>query len=86
MQRTISHTGHNNYFTLEIMNPFGEQIEYEIYFDVTRDSNDKRLHIVVTSAFPRDPTRIQDRPKYNKIRLSSILHNVQKNKSIRMQR
>ena len=90
MERTISHTGHNNYVTIEILTNQAlsaiypsERIEYEIYFDVSRDLGDKRLHIVVTSAFPRDMNRLADRPKFSKIRLSTILHNVQQNKKIR---
>ncbi len=83
MERTISHTGHNNYITIKIVDSQGQRIEYEIYFDVNRDPQDKRLHIVVTSAFPRDMERLVDRPKFNKIRLATILHNVQQNKPIR---
>ncbi len=86
MQRTISHTGHNNYLTIEILNARGTRIEYEVYFDLHRNPSDKRIHLVVTSAFPRDMARLHARPNFNKIRFSTILFNVQHNKPIRTQR
>jgi hypothetical protein len=83
MQRTVSHTGHNNYLTIEILDAHGTRVEYEVYFDVLRASTDKRIHLVVTSAFPRDMARLANRPKFNKIRFATILFNVQNNKPIR---
>jgi hypothetical protein len=86
MNRKVSHTGHGNFYTLEIVDTNGNRIEYEVYFELSRAAGDKRLHLVVTSAFPRDPARATSRPTAKPIRFSVILHNVQMNKPIRVQR
>jgi hypothetical protein len=86
MNRDISHTGHQNYFTIVLQNNNGQNLEYEIYFEMQRDKTDKRLHLIVTSAFPRDPARIALRPKRNKVKFATILFNVQHNKPFRVQK
>lgn len=83
MERQVFHTGHLNFFTVELTTHSGNNIEYEVYFDVDRDSG-KGLKLVVTSAFPRDPARIQNRPARRPIRLALILHNVQVGKPIKL--
>ena len=85
MDRNISHTDHNSFFTIELMNEAGQTFDYEVYFEVSRDQTTKRLYLTVLSAYARDPARITDRPKARKIRLSVILRNIQENKPIRRQ-
>ncbi len=83
MTRMISHSGHGNFFTFELLNEAGIVVEYNVFFEVKRAVGDKRLHIIVQSAFPRDANHNSSRPKFNKIRFSTILFNVQHNKPIR---
>ncbi len=86
MSRHISHTEHQNFLTIEIIDQNNQQFEYNIFFEVRRATNDKRLHLVISSAFPRDEDRISSRPKPNKVRFSTILFNVQHNKPIKPKR
>lgn len=86
MGRKIFHTGHGNFFTIEVMAESGEHLEYEVYFEVNRDRGDRQLYLVVTSAFPRDPARLASRPHPRSIGLQVILFNTQTGKPIRTQR
>jgi hypothetical protein len=83
--RYISHTDHQSFFTIELVDEQGHPRDYEVYFEVTRDTKTKRLYLTVKSAYIRDPNRVGDRPKSRKIRLLVILRNVQQNKPIRSQ-
>jgi hypothetical protein len=83
--RFISHTDHQSFFTIELIDDQGRSRDYEVYFEVTRDNKTKRLYLTVKSAYLRDQDRIGDRPKSRKIRLAVILRNVQQNKPIRTQ-
>lgn len=82
MTRPISHTGHDNFFTIEVATVGGGAVEYEVYFHVELDFG-RHLHLVVTSAFPRDPSRVQHRADRRPMRLALILHNVQVGKPIK---
>ncbi len=83
--RHISHTDHQSFFTVELINEQGQTQNYEVYFEVTKDTKTKRLYLTVKSAYLRDPNRATYRPKSRKIRLIVILRNVQQNKPIRSQ-
>lgn len=82
MTRPVSHTGHENFFTVEVTTLGAEAVEYEVYFDVELDSS-RRLQLVVSSAFPRDPSRISQRPHRRPMRFAVILHNIQLGRPIR---
>jgi hypothetical protein len=84
-QRYISHTNHQSFFTVELIEDAGQMQDYEVYFDVTKDSKTKRLYLTVKSAYTRDTNRKNERPKSRKIRLLVILRNIQHNKPIRSQ-
>jgi hypothetical protein len=84
-ERHISHTDHQSFFTVELVNQQGQSQDYEVYFEVSKDNKTKRLYLTVKSAYTRDPSRITERPKSRKIRLLVILRNVQHNKPIRSQ-
>ncbi|MEY4530364.1 MAG: Heat shock protein [Deinococcota bacterium] len=86
MNRTISHTEHSNFVTFELLNEAGISVEYNVFFEVKRAVGDKRLHLIVQSAFPRDEDRNSNRPRHNKIRFATILFNVQNNKPIKPKR
>ncbi len=83
--RYISHTDHQSFFTVELVNERGQPQDYEVYFEVTKDTKTKRLYLTVKSAYSRDPNRNTQRPKSRKIRLLVILRNAQQNKPIRRQ-
>jgi hypothetical protein len=83
MDRTVSHTGHNNFLTIEVLGEAGSVIEYDVFFEVKRAAGDKRLHLIVQSAFPRDVARGSSRPRFDKVRFATILYNVQQNKPIK---
>lgn len=82
MTRSISHTGHDNFFTIEVTTVDGATVEYEVYFHVELDAS-RHLHLVVTSAFPRDLSRVHHRAERRPMRLALILHNVQVGKPIK---
>jgi hypothetical protein len=86
MTRHISHTEHQSFLTIELIDQSNEIFEYNIFFEVRRATNDKRLHLVISSAFPRDEDRSSSRPKSNKVRFSTILFNVQNHKPIRLKK
>lgn len=75
MTRPISHTGHDNFFTIDTTAVNGTTVEYEVYFRLELGAG-RHLHLVVTSAFPRDPSRAQHRAARRPIRFAVILHNV----------
>lgn len=83
MERQVFHTGHLNFFTIELTTHSGNAVEYEVYFEIDRDAG-KGLKLVVTSAFPRDPARVQNRPARRPMKLALILHNVQVGKPIKL--
>lgn len=71
-KRSCMHTGHGNFFIIEIVNSEGEKAEYEVYFDVKKVNSDK-AHLFVNSAFAADGRRKRKQSK--KISLYIILHN-----------
>lgn len=81
MTREVRHTNHGNFLTIELTDLNGGTVEYEVYFNVTKSG--KQLYLVVSSAFPRDPTRLAARAQRRTMKLALILHNVQVGKPIR---
>ncbi len=71
-KKSCMHTGHGNFFTIEIITPDGVKTEYEVYFEVKR-VNPEKAHLFVNSAFAPDGRRIRKQAK--KISLYIILHN-----------
>ncbi len=81
--RACWHTNKGNYFTIELTTESGEDIEYEVYFDVTRASRRGWLNLVVQSAYVRTDSYASTRPKKRRIRISVIARNIQLRKKIR---
>jgi len=71
-KKSCMHTGHGNFFIIEIVTPDGIKAEYEVYFEVKKVSADK-AHLIVNSAFAADGRRKRKQSK--KISLYIILHN-----------
>ena len=82
-ERTCWHTGHNNFFTIELATQEGDTAEYEIYFNVTKATRKGWLNLIVESAYVRTATYNTQRPKKRKIRLDVIAYNIQMNRKTR---
>ncbi len=83
-KRKCRHTGHGNFFIVEILRENGETISYEIYFKVTKGQGGK-LNLFIESAYPRD----NNHPKKNKkkpISFNVIAYNKLHNKPIKAQK
>lgn len=76
--KRCSHTGKGNFFIVELIDDEGNQVEYEIYFDVTKG---KPMELFIQSAYVRDDTTY--RPKTKKISFYVIAHNRRAGKPIR---
>jgi hypothetical protein len=81
--RVCWHTHHGNFFTIELTTEKGEEVEYEIYFDVTRATRRGWLNLIVESAYVRTEEYESTQPKKRKIRLEIIAYKRQQNKPIR---
>ncbi len=80
-KRKCRHTGHGNFFIVEILRENGETINYEIYFKVTKGQGGK-LNLFIESTYPRD----NKHPKKNKkkpISFYVITYNKLHNKPIK---
>lgn len=84
--RVCWHTHHGNFFTVELTTKEGEEVEYEVYFDVTRATRRGWLHLIVQSAYVRTEEYKSTRPRKRKIRLDVIAYNRQQGKPIKLGR
>ena len=84
--RVCWHTHHGNFFTVELTTKEGEEVEYEVYFDVTRATRRGWLHLIVQSAYVRTEEYKSTRPGKRKIRLDVIAYNRQQGKPIKLGR
>jgi hypothetical protein len=66
-ERLCLFTGHENWLTIEILDPSGKRLEYEVFFSLTKQSN-RMLRIYVESAYVRDPNNPGNRPVHLKRR------------------
>jgi hypothetical protein len=82
--RRCFHTGHDNFFTVELIDAQGERVEYTVYFKLSRAPSKGRLNLYVQSAYVQDDIP-QRRPKPRKpIRFSAIAYNVAIGKAIKV--
>jgi hypothetical protein len=79
------HTGHGNFFTVEILNDETRSAEtYEVYFSASRSGTKPvRVNLFVQSAYVRDPAHRTNRPKGKRIGFFVILHNTLHGKTIK---
>jgi hypothetical protein len=66
-ERLCLFTGHENWLTIEILDPSGKRLEYEVFFSLTKQSS-RMLRIYVESAYVRDPNDPGNRPVHLKRR------------------
>jgi hypothetical protein len=76
------HTGHGNFFTIEIIENGEEPLQYEVYFTLTRSARRGVLNLRVESAYIRDR---EHQTKHNKKSISFfvLLFNTQNNRPIK---
>lgn len=81
--RACYHTGHGNFFTIELIDPDGNRQDYEIYFKASRASRRGWLNLYVQSAYVRDSAHGTAQPKKRKIRFQVVAYNVLQGKLIK---
>ena len=83
-QKRCLHTGHGNYFIIEILNEQQEKIQYEVYFKLSRGK--KLLNLYIESAYPRsnDAAHKSGHKKKKPIRFTVLAYNIQVGKKIKV--
>lgn len=81
--RTCWHTHHGNFFTIDITTQEGKNIEYEVYFDITRASRKGWLNLIIQTAYERTEAYMTMQPRKRKIRLDVIAYKRRLGKNIR---
>jgi len=79
-QRKCMHTGHGNFFTIELVTEDGKAVDYDIFFTATKSSRKGRVTLFIQSAFVREKAKL---PAGRPIRFLIILHNTLNNKPIK---
>ncbi len=82
-KRTCLQTNHRNFLRIEIIDEKQENVEYEVYFRVTKTAQKGWLRLYVESAYVRDEDRKGSRPKTQNIKLRVIARNTQMGKKIK---
>lgn len=81
-QKKCFHTGHGNFFIVELINNDGNNAEYEVYFKVSKSSKKDTLNLFIESAYVRDRAH-SNRARKKPIRFNVILYNVFEGKPIK---
>lgn len=84
--RKCYHTGHDNFFTIEIVEANNNKQDYEVYFKLSKCGNCRKkgwLNLHVISAYVRDNFHEHDQPRKRPIRFHVLAYNVLKQKPIR---
>lgn len=82
MQCRCFHTGRDNFFTFKLIDENGAQVDYEIFFSVSK-SERGALNLYVQSAYVRDYLH-SNRPHEKPIRFAVILFNTLNNRPIKV--
>jgi hypothetical protein len=83
-KRKCYHTGHGNYFTVEIKHSNGITEEYDIFFKMARSKEKNRLTLFVQSAYLRDFRHKQNAFHSKKpINFNAIAYNTLTGKEIK---
>jgi len=80
VRRKCMHTGHGNFFTVELIEEDGQRVDYDVFFTASRSSIKGRLNLYVQSAFVREKEKL---PAGKRIRFEIILYNTLVGKPIR---
>ena len=85
------HTGHGNYFSIQLTDANGVTVEYNIFFAVSRSSQRGVLNLFVQSAYVRDAEHMNrphmnasSRPNLKPIGFQVILFNTLTGKTIKV--
>jgi hypothetical protein len=82
-ERKCFHAVGGNFFTVHLMMDAGVEVEYSVYFKMSRGSTKGRLTLYVTSAYIQDGVpRAKPHPR-KPIRFSVIAFNTANNKAIK---
>jgi len=85
--RKCFHTGHNNFFTVELLGEAGEIRQYEIYFEVVKALKKQGgLRLFIQSAYERTRGHGSRPKKKPPIRFYVIAYNTMNNKMIKLPR
>ncbi len=76
-KRKCYHTGHSNYFIIELITQEKNIVEYEVYFAVSKSGQQKgKLNLFIQSAYTRDEIHKRGQPKKKPIRFQIIAFNT----------
>jgi hypothetical protein len=81
--RRCFHTGHGNFFTVELIDAQGERVEYTVYFKLSRAPSKGRLNLYVQSAYVQEGIALTPRGRRKPIRFSMVAYNVTVGKAIK---
>jgi hypothetical protein len=84
MNRRAFHTGKGNYVIVEVVDQNGVSCEYGIYFDLNRNSLEKRLYLDIQSAYLHDDESRNRSGQRRPIRFKFLIHSVQTGKKVRV--
>lgn len=79
------HTGKGNFFTIELQSREGKNLDYEVYFQVSKTKGE-RLRLFVESAYIRGEGYASSQPKKKKIKFFLIANHRLQNKPIKVPR
>ena len=79
-QRKCMHTGHGNFFTVELVTENGQTVDYEVFFTASKSARKGRVTLFIQSAFVREKKKL---PPGKPVRFVVILHNTLHGKPIR---
>ena len=84
-QKRCLHTGHGNFFIVELTTDDGQTVEYEIYFDISKRKGSV-MELFIQSAYVRDPASKPYRHAPKKIGFFVIAYNRMTGKPIKTPR
>lgn len=83
-RRKCHHSGKGNFFVVEVITREGEHLDYEIYFEASRNTKRGAINLYVQSAYVRDAAHRSNTPKKKPIGFTIILFNILNNKPIKI--
>jgi hypothetical protein len=81
--RKCYHTGHGNFFSIELIDEAGNKVEYDIFFAVSRSSRRGVLNLFVQSAYVRDEKHANRPQKKPVVGFHIILFNTLQNRPLK---
>lgn len=84
MNRKAFHTGKGNYVIVEILGRDGVPCEYGVYFELNRNSREKRLHLDIQSAYLHDDESRNRSGQRRPIQFKFLIHSVQTGKKVKV--